>query len=53
MSQIKIFGINHHLNPIKAELSNVIHACVVEALQFPQNKRAHRFFPLEKEDMYL
>lgn len=52
MSQIKIFGIKEHLNPIKAQLSDVVHGCVVEALQFPPDKRAHRFFPLEKEDFY-
>ena len=52
MSQIKIFGIKNNLNPIKVQLSDVIHECVVEALQFPQDKRAHRFFPLEKENMF-
>jgi phenylpyruvate tautomerase PptA (4-oxalocrotonate tautomerase family) len=52
MAQIKIYGFKNHLNPIKARLSDVIHACVVEALQFPLDKRAHRFFPLEREDFY-
>lgn len=52
MSQVKIYGIKEYLNPIKAKLSDVIHACVVEALQYPEDKRAHRFFPLEKEDMF-
>jgi phenylpyruvate tautomerase PptA (4-oxalocrotonate tautomerase family) len=52
MSQIKIFGIREQLNPIKAQLSDVIHACVVEALHYPPEKRAHRFFPLEKSDFY-
>jgi phenylpyruvate tautomerase PptA (4-oxalocrotonate tautomerase family) len=52
MSQIKIFGIREKLNPIKAQLSDVIHACVVEALHYPPDKRAHRFFPLEKSDFY-
>ena len=52
MAQIKIYGIKDHLNPIKQALSDVIHACVVEALQFPPDKRAHRFFPLDKDDMY-
>ena len=51
MAQVKIFGIKESLNPIKQQLSDVIHECVVEALQFPQDKRAHRFFSLEKEDM--
>ena len=52
MSQIKIFGIREQLNPIKAQLSDVIHACVVEALHYPPEKRAHRFFPLDKSDFY-
>jgi len=25
---------------------------MVEALQFPENKRAHRFFPMNTEDFY-
>ncbi len=52
MAQIKIYGVKTHLNPIKARLSDVIHACVVEALHYPVEKRAHRFFPLEREDFY-
>ncbi len=52
MAQIKIYGIKDHLNPIKRQLSDVIHECVVEALHFPQDKRAHRFFPLEKDDLF-
>jgi len=52
MSQIKIFGIREQLNPIKAQLSDVIHSCVVETLHYPPEKRAHRFFPLEKSDFY-
>lgn len=52
MSQVKIYGIKQQLNPIKAHLSDLIHSCVVEALQFPQDKRAHRFFPLESEDFF-
>jgi phenylpyruvate tautomerase PptA (4-oxalocrotonate tautomerase family) len=52
MAQIKIYGIREQLNPIKAQLSDVIHACVVEALAYPQDKRCHRFFPLAAEDFY-
>ena len=44
MAQIKIYGIREHLDPIKSALSDVIHSCVVDALQFPIDKRAHRFF---------
>ena len=50
MAQVKIYGIRQHLDPIKARLSDVIHGCVVEALQYPVDKRAHRFFPLDPSD---
>ncbi|GAB3708612.1 tautomerase family protein [Spirosoma flavus] len=52
MSQVKIYGERLYLLPIREQLSDVIHSCVVDALQFPQNKRAHRFFYLEPEDFY-
>ena len=52
MAQIKIYGIGTHLEPIKAKLSDVIHSCVVDALQFPADKRAHRFFPLDPSDFF-
>ncbi len=52
MAQIKIYGLKDQLNPVKAQLSDVIHSCVVDALAFPQEKRFHRFFPLEAEDFY-
>jgi 4-oxalocrotonate tautomerase family enzyme len=52
MAQIKIYGLKEQLNPIKSRLSDVIHSCVVDALSFPKDKRAHRFFPLEVEDFY-
>jgi Tautomerase enzyme len=52
MSQIKIYGLRSHLDPIKSQLSDVIHSCVVDALQYPTHKRAHRFFPLDPSDYY-
>jgi phenylpyruvate tautomerase PptA (4-oxalocrotonate tautomerase family) len=52
MAQVKIYGIREHLEPVKARLSDAIHSCVVEALKFPADKRAHRFFPLERADFY-
>ena len=52
MAQVKIFGINDRLNPIKQQLSDLIHGCIVDALKFPLDKRAHRFFPLEKDNFY-
>jgi phenylpyruvate tautomerase PptA (4-oxalocrotonate tautomerase family) len=52
MAQIKIYGIKEKLVPIRERLSDVIHACVMEALQFPADKRAHRFFPMESENWF-
>ena len=52
MAQIKIYGIRDHLDPIKRALSDAIHSCVVDALQFPADKRAHRFFPLDSADFF-
>ena len=49
---IVIFGIKEKLNPIKAQLSDVIHDCMQSVLGMPEDKRAHRFIPLEKEDFY-
>lgn len=53
MSQIKIYGLREHLDPIKRTLSDVIHSCVVDALKFPADKRAHRFFPMDAADFFF
>lgn len=49
---IVIYGIKDQLNPIKAKLSDVIHGCMKSVLGMPEDKRAHRFVPLEREDFY-
>lgn len=49
---IVVYGIKEQLNPIKATLSKVIHDCMQSVLGIPEDKRAHRFIPLEKEDFY-
>jgi hypothetical protein len=52
LNMIRIYGIRERLNPIKATLSNVINQCMVDALSFPENKRAHRFFPMDPQDYF-
>jgi phenylpyruvate tautomerase PptA (4-oxalocrotonate tautomerase family) len=52
MSQVKIFGLRSSLSPVMREVLDVIHSCVVDALQYPVDKRAHRFFPLEREEFF-
>lgn len=49
---IVIYGIDTQLNPIKAELSNVIHGAMQSVLGLPEDKRAHRFIPMDKSDFY-
>ena len=33
-------------------MSDVIHSCVVDALQYPRDKRAHRFFQLDSSEFF-
>lgn len=49
---IVVYGIKEKLNPIKARLSDVIHGCMQSVLGMPEDKRAHRFIPLDREDFY-
>lgn len=49
---IVIYGIKENLNPIKAKLSDVIHQSMQATLGMPEDKRAHRFMPMDKSDFY-
>ncbi len=50
MAKIKIYGLRESLDEMKAQLSDVIHLCVIEALSFPVEKKFHRFIALETSD---
>jgi phenylpyruvate tautomerase PptA (4-oxalocrotonate tautomerase family) len=52
MSQVKIFGLRKELGPLIPKISDIIHSCVMEALQYPAEKRAHRFFQLEEGEFF-
>lgn len=49
MAQVKIYGLKAHLDRYAVEMSDTIHACVVEALHYPVDKRFHRFIDLAAE----
>jgi phenylpyruvate tautomerase PptA (4-oxalocrotonate tautomerase family) len=49
---IIVYGIADRLDPIKARLSDAIHTCLTGVLGLPEDKRAHRFVSLRREDMY-
>ncbi|KOP25082.1 4-oxalocrotonate tautomerase [Hapalosiphon sp. MRB220] len=50
MAQIKIYGTACFIRQYRGAISDAIHSSIVNALAYPQDKRAHRFFPLEPED---
>jgi phenylpyruvate tautomerase PptA (4-oxalocrotonate tautomerase family) len=50
MPMIKVYGLQSRLNPIKIQLSDVIHSCMVDAFNYPVDKRFQRFFPMSAED---
>ncbi|MDH5638957.1 MAG: tautomerase family protein, partial [Nitrospinota bacterium] len=52
MSQVKVYGVEAQLRPIINKLSDTIHSCVMDALAFPADKRAHRFFPLQADEFF-
>jgi 4-oxalocrotonate tautomerase family enzyme len=49
MAQIKIYGIKSRLKLYAPLLSDAIHQSVIEALNYPVDKRFHRFIALDKE----
>jgi len=49
---IIIYGIKEYLNPIKSQLSSTIHESMQNILGIPEDKRAHRFIALDKDNFY-
>lgn len=49
---ITVYGIDFHLNAIKAQMSDVLHGCMTRVLGLPEDKRAHRFVPLDPSNFY-
>ncbi len=50
MAQVKIFGSKASLDAVRAELSDIVHECLVHAFALPKDKRFQRFFGLARED---
>jgi phenylpyruvate tautomerase PptA (4-oxalocrotonate tautomerase family) len=50
VAQVKVYALAPHLKAHRAQLSDTIHGCLVEALGLPAEKRFQRFFALEPED---
>ena len=50
MAQVKIFGLRRSLQNSRAAISQAIHLSVIEALEYPAEKKFHRFIALDEED---
>ncbi len=50
MAQVKIYGLKSNLDENKLTISNAIHQSVMAALQYPLEKKFHRFISLEQDD---
>lgn len=50
MAQIKIYGHAAHLSAHRELISDAIHICAMTELGLPEDKRFHRFIPLEAEN---
>ena len=50
MPQTKIYGNADFIQQNRESLSATIHSCVVDALNYPPEKKFQRFFPLQTED---
>jgi phenylpyruvate tautomerase PptA (4-oxalocrotonate tautomerase family) len=49
---IVVYGIRERLAPIRQRLSDAIHDCMKQVLGMPEDKRAHRFMGLAREDFF-
>jgi phenylpyruvate tautomerase PptA (4-oxalocrotonate tautomerase family) len=50
MPQTKIYGNAAFIKAVRSEFSDLLHSCMVDALNYPVEKRFHRFFPMEAEN---
>ncbi len=50
MAQVKFYGLTEPLAARRAQLSDVVHACLVEVLGIPADKKFHRFIGLGREE---
>lgn len=50
MAQVKVYGRYDCLKPIQVQMSDIIHSCIVDAMELPKDKKFHRFFCMQAED---
>lgn len=50
MAQVKIYALKTTLDQYRDRISEAIHEAVMVALEYPPEKRFHRFFPLDENN---
>ena len=50
MAQVKIYGLKSHLDMCKGAISKAVHQSVMSALEYPPEKKFHRFIALDQSD---
>lgn len=50
MAQVVIYGLKGSLENDQAALSEAVHSSVMQAFEYPAEKRFHRFIALDKAD---
>ena len=50
MAQVKIYGLKSHLDMYKGAISKAVHQSVMSALEYPPEKKFHRFIALDQGD---
>ncbi len=49
---VKVYALRASLEGRRQAISDAVQAALVEAFGVPRGKRFHRFFPLEREDLF-
>jgi len=50
MGQVKVYGLKTNIEKNRSGISNAIHSSIIEALNFPEDKKFQRFIKLDNED---
>jgi phenylpyruvate tautomerase PptA (4-oxalocrotonate tautomerase family) len=49
MAQVKIYALSRQLEGRISDISDTLHKVMMQVLELPENKRFHRFFPMEND----
>jgi phenylpyruvate tautomerase PptA (4-oxalocrotonate tautomerase family) len=50
---VKLYALRESIEGRQTIISDAVQAALTEAIKLPAEKRAHRFFPLAREDLFM